>query len=1236
MLPDPPPPRSSLRPPSAIVAPSPGSIQSSLPARKSIRRAATETGLNVTAVHGSSGSATSTRAGLNRPSGSSMFPTTSVRASLTASPPSQPSPSTRISIVSNTTLTSHSITPLSSAFAFSAPMDGQPSGISSSLSSPLAARTPPSRLRAPSITVRNSTVESSTSNSSRSQSASKSNVIRSTAPTSPTKTSSHAESTRARAVSASATSTTTAAARARAMSVGSNSRSRSQAPTTPPSVPPVSRLRRPSTAGNSTDAAGGDIRKGVGDTVVKHPPHHSPPASLPSNSTIPSHKSVPSPASPIQRIPDGSSIGHRHMSLSTLPQTTKHTTLTASSSSFSSRSRVPAINTSTSLQASVSRSEMRPIPGPISPAQSATFATARAVIQRGREHNGTSGSPMGALRPGDSFESSADAGLPAFGDLIAAPQGTGTPKTPTPHSDVPLSAFGVSDMPAQSPAESDRGRNTLKTTTPTDSDTTSPASPMGVPLSAVGGSIRTGFGFNSRALQASSSGSNKASRETANEGDRDPALVYQSGWLDTPTPSAQLSWPDRGAVPSPSLDPYYSPKRSRSHDRSRDAALGTPNTPPRPPKSPSRARTLIPNEAIEHSQSRMQESVGLLPKPKLTRSGTESSRSQSSDSATISRSSSMPLSRKPPAISDDAKLPIRSELRAPKTLVMPTDSSNLRSRQSQEDVVPLALQTKTLPVARPTGPNLSTAHPHSPSTQRINRAPDTTALSGNPRSRTVSSDGESVATRSSGEGMMMRRKKYGPSRLAVGRKVEDLPSHSGTDSDATSSARTTEHDVALAMLGPLRSSSGSEKRPRNVLKRKPSGVTSMTAASVHDNPPTLAIELPATVPIALSPEPLTPAGAVAQAYKDRATPSPDGDERDPTPYYTVFGSTSGRIVAVGSKEDWESGFGVSSRVEAVKKSNRILSRKSSESGRTSNTTERLYAKRRPSHGETEGAVPSYTPIHNEPRSRRSEPALSGGNKIWKLMKRISTGALKEQYAEPRTLPPVPPLPPLPTTGIPRTSRTLPTPPRTSTTTRSSSQDSKFFSQQSGRSSTSSYEIPNDAPPMPNSIVGQHIVPPQELYRLEVESSAAEETPSPPPDIKARPESQSLPLPPRRLPKPTTAPLANRVSDTPSIPQFSTVDAFNSFPARKSVDGTIKRRPLPAVSRLPKTRIEPVMFRAENTAAVLTEREKADRWDALLEKSDKAGGTIHMGMGALESENMSVRTSVGSTVLLNDF
>ena len=48
---------------------------------------------------------------------------------------------------------------------------------------------------------------------------------------------------------------------------------------------------------------------------------------------------------------------------------------------------------------------------------------------------------------------------------------------------------------------------------------------------------------------------------------------------------------------------------------------------------------------------------------------------------------------------------------------------------------------------------------------------------------------------------------------------------------------------------------------------------------------------------------------------------------------------------------------------------------------------------------------------------------------------------------------------------------------------------------------------------------------------------------------------------------------------------------------------------------------PLRFREmESTRSRLTEQEKAAKWDDLLERSDRAGGTLHLGETGLMSDN----------------
>ncbi|KAF5391837.1 hypothetical protein D9757_001673 [Collybiopsis confluens] len=185
---------------------------------------------------------------------------------------------------------------------------------------------------------------------------------------------------------------------------------------------------------------------------------------------------------------------------------------------------------------------------------------------------------------------------------------------------------------------------------------------------------------------------------------------------------------------------------------------------------------------------------------------------------------------------------------------------------------------------------------------------------------------------------------------------------------------------------------------------------------------------------------------------------------------------------------------------------------------------------------------SVTAVSKSPLSPLASPTHTGGNKrkIWNILKRMSTGGLRDNYrlssadSSPRSPLPLPPVPALPkeyskelkgkndrdvahkpeTNSIPaalqssgagsripapsnRPNRSLETPTSTSTkpstATRSSSPisssdigSSKFFPRsQSQRSSTSS--LGEQIPPVPGTSQGvqlqQHILPPSELYQL---------------------------------------------------------------------------------------------------------------------------------------------------------
>ena len=389
----------------------------------------------------------------------------------------------------------------------------------------------------------------------------------------------------------------------------------------------------------------------------------------------------------------------------------------------------------------------------------------------------------------------------------------------------------------------------------------------------------------------------------------------------------------------------------------------------------------------------------------------------------------------------------------------------------------------------------------------------------------------------------------------------------------------------------------------------------------------------------------------------------DGDEGGAGAYYTVFGGGAGRVVAVGSAEDSEYDIGYDTRFHtapAGAKADgeqghvsgvRSLSRKVSGRFKRTNTREpspyadagkqvdQPYDGRqgrlpKPSMDEyveirslisTGTAIPSAqngtTERKDSQRGLRSMRSIVGkdpetkaeesspGGKLWKLVKRISTGALRDKYHDTTPPPPVPALPDdfkhlapsrttfdirkgrddssetgitrfmqsrtslsavrpstAPQRGTPRTEHFGSRPstgPRPSTTTRSSSPmssdmaSSKFFRKShSVHSSISSYG--EELPPIPG--VGQQILTPGELSKLssDVEESAHKKTRQ-----RSRSRTRSLgitdaprsateprpSLPPsRRCNTAGSRPAAEHDSDPPSplIPTFETAAPTNNF------------------------------------------------------------------------------------------
>lgn len=287
--------------------------------------------------------------------------------------------------------------------------------------------------------------------------------------------------------------------------------------------------------------------------------------------------------------------------------------------------------------------------------------------------------------------------------------------------------------------------------------------------------------------------------------------------------------------------------------------------------------------------------------------------------------------------------------------------------------------------------------------------------------------------------------------------------------------------TTMPVMGPKDDESS---KPRNVLRRKSSAkqssIWSPSAPSIHRSlskhhisspiplsPTRRSISSPRVISKPDSPG-LTPAGAVAAAYKQQnkrreklASMGDDSDGDDSTPYYTVFGSTSGKHIPVGEDDRWNldlnSFDGQRSRSivhSPVPESSggsslRKLSRKVSEKFKKPVTDEGVrpslqerrsasvphkhrrqkslgvsidgYVDVKPSELSASMSIPSvknggpatiWPPEDVASRSKKQDDASTGG-KLWKLVKRISTGGLKDKYIAAQDSSPPPPVPALP-------------------------------------------------------------------------------------------------------------------------------------------------------------------------------------------------------------------------------
>ncbi|KAG2070995.1 hypothetical protein BDR04DRAFT_1098968 [Suillus decipiens] len=364
--------------------------------------------------------------------------------------------------------------------------------------------------------------------------------------------------------------------------------------------------------------------------------------------------------------------------------------------------------------------------------------------------------------------------------------------------------------------------------------------------------------------------------------------------------------------------------------------------------------------------------------------------------------------------------------------------------------------------------------------------------------------------------------------------------------------------------------------------------------------------------------------------------------------------------------------------------------------------------------------PGSAKLDKDIRSTTDPQSKSEGSKIWKLMKRISTGALRERFHGETFVPPVPAIPKelrnahpprsqtidkdvQPTsrksysTSIPRSS-IAGSGPRPSTATSSSSPNSSeiasasFFHISHSRGSSVSSYGEETLPGFP-AMGDRHIMPPRELHKVfgnhakdqgsishsgrrsyssgrnhsgratpTAEGNANDQHQETSPRIQTSPithpiHSLTSPRTPRLVEKPSTAAHTHLLPDgitslSPpprSVMRFSRLSESQTFPSQSTFT-TPDEEPNSRTSlRAPRTLSEastPRMRSRSSTSTSkgssssqlqstvnyrelnaprrppLTESEKAEIWHDLLERSDQAGGTLHLDGGSkLESDNL---------------
>lgn len=663
------------------------------------------------------------------------------------------------------------------------------------------------------------------------------------------------------------------------------------------------------------------------------------------------------------------------------------------------------------------------------------------------------------------------------------------------------------------------------------------------------------------------------------------------------------------------------------------------------------------------------------------------------------------LSGRSRSITESDLLPIRhlTHKRASKY-----PSSSARPRTAPNSPTPATLETPESPVAM--GIKFFLSKPALPSPTRLSLQSDSGASS---RSR--------LAT--------PRKSRPHPPELDVSAfpfsPAYSHPDHATRANTLPSSSVPLISQDSLSLSTNSMPTPGKDQRQRNVLRRKPS-------AKVKER---IQREME------LRQEATTADRSSVQPTEELS----EGDPLSPSPipYYTVYGSQSEHRITAGGPED-NSSWSLHAHVLAEQRAQTLHSDPSRTLPRKGSLSRRVSSKWKKATGT--GAKPDVSPLRDPSNSRSSlqerrsscrlkdrgqftdagefgkghirsatDPqSKSEGSKIWKLMKRISTGGLRERFHADTAAPPVPPIPKELLTTPPtaqkhsqatsRKSYSASMPrniagsgPRPSMATSSSSPNSSemasasfFHMSHSSGSSLSSYGE-ETAPGLP-SIGDRHILHPRELHQILGDhkkdqgsmsrsgrfsySSGQSYSGRATPTAEGKADDHHQNTSPRTHASPITHPIhsltslrthrrgekpptaahthllpdgntslsppprpargASTLSEGEYSPSHSMTDEEPNSrisllaPSTLSEASTAKMRTWSRSSTCTSKDASPHLRSAVNYRELdaprrppLTEREKAEIWDDLLERSAQAGGTLHLdGSGELESDNLS--------------